>query len=55
MSRKKETLDIIDYTKTSLIGDVQKPTLYLIPILSEIALSLAVIADILQDKEEGAE
>ena len=53
MSREKETLDTIDLTKTALIGDIQKPSLYLIPILSEIALSLAVIADTLHEQEEG--
>lgn len=45
MSRVKETLDTIDDIKTGLIGDVSKPSLFLIPILSQIALSLAVIAD----------
>ena len=45
MSRWSETWDTIENTKTALIGDVQKPTLYIIPILSQIALSLAVIAD----------
>ena len=52
MSRTKETWDTIDETKTSLIGNVEKPALYLLPILSQIALSLAVIAD---KMTEGAE
>lgn len=45
MSRVKETENTIDDVKTSLIGNVEKPALYLLPILSQIALSLAVIAD----------
>ena len=45
MSRFKETWNTIDDVKTGLIGDASKPVLFLIPILSQIALSLAVIAD----------
>lgn len=52
MSRKKETLDTIENLETALIGNVKKPELYLLPILSEIAISLAVIADkLLKDSE----
>lgn len=45
MSRKQETLNTIDDLKTAMIGDVKKPVIYVIPILSQIAISLAVIAD----------
>ena len=45
MSRYKETWGTIDETKTAMIGDTKKPVLFLLPILSQIALSLAVIAD----------
>lgn len=45
MSREKETLYTIDETRSALIGDVKNPTIFLLPILSQIALSLAVIAD----------
>lgn len=49
MSRERETLHTIEETKTALIGDVKKASLYLLPILSQIALSLAVIADYMRD------
>ena len=52
MSREKETLYTIEETKTALIGDVKKATLYLLPILSQIALSLAVIADNIRGEAE---
>ena len=45
MNRVKETKTAINETKTALAGDAKKPILYLLPILAEIALSLAVIAD----------
>ena len=45
MNREKETIFTIDETKTAMIGDTQKPVLFLLPILAQIALSLAVIAD----------
>lgn len=45
MNRVKETITAINETKTALAGDAKKPILYLLPILAEIALSLAVIAD----------
>lgn len=45
MNRVKETLDSINYTKEAMYGSVEKPTLFLIPMLAQIALSLAVIAD----------
>lgn len=45
MSRVKDTLETIEYTKTELYGKVEKPVLYLLPMLAEIAISLAVIAD----------
>lgn len=53
MSRVKETLDTIDNTMNAMYGSVEKPTLFLIPILSQIALSIAVIAD--KCTEEDAE
>lgn len=53
MSRVKETWDTIDAIKTSPIGDVSKPLLFLIPILSQIALSLAVIADKMTGEESA--
>ena len=43
--REKETLYTIDKTRSALIGDVKNPTIFLLPILSQIALSLAMIAD----------
>ena len=52
MSREKETLYTIEETKTALVGDVKKATLYLLPILSQIALSLAVIADNMRGEAE---
>ena len=52
MSREKETIYTIEETKTALIGDVKKATLYLLPILSQIALSLAVIADNIRGEAE---
>jgi len=51
MRRVKDTWETIEETKTALIGDVKKPELYLIPLLSQIALSLAVIADKLTEDE----
>lgn len=53
MNRIKETLDTIDETKRAMYRSVEKPTLFLIPMLSQIALSLAVIAD--KCTEENAE
>ena len=53
MSREKETLDTIDGTKEALIGCVKNPVLFLLPILSEIALSLAVIADNMRGDQDG--
>lgn len=52
MSRQSETYDTIDAVKTGMIGTVEKPVLYLLPILSQIALSLAVIADKMKEGEE---
>lgn len=52
MSREKETLYTIEETKTALIGDVKKAPLYLLPILSQIALSVAVIADNIRGEAE---
>ena len=49
MSRTKETWDTIDDLKSAMIVDVKQPTLYLLPLLSQIALSLAVIADKMKD------
>ena len=55
MSREKETLYTIEETKTALIGDVKKGSLYLLPILSQIALSLAVIADCMGGEQNGCD
>lgn len=53
MSRVKETLDTIYDTKNAMYGgSVEKPELFLIPILSQIALSLAVIADKCTEEDE---
>lgn len=51
MSREKDTWKTIEETKTALIGDVKKPELYMLPLLSQMALSLAVIADKLTEDE----
>ena len=53
MSRESETLNTIGETMEMMIGDVQKPSLYLLPILSQIALSLAVIADCMMEGQDG--
>ena len=45
MSRVKDTIETIEYTKSDLYGKVEKPVLYLLPMLAEIAIPLAVIAD----------
>ncbi len=45
MSRVKQTLDTINYIGNVMYGSAENPTLFLLPILSQIALSLAVIAD----------
>lgn len=51
MNRVKDTWGTIEETKTALICDVKKPELYMLPLLSQIALSLAVIADKLTEDE----
>ena len=43
--REEETAKTISYLSESLNGRMEKPVLYLIPILNEIAFSLAVIAN----------
>lgn len=53
MSRVEDTFNTIDETKRAMYGSVEKPILFLIPMLSQIALSLAVIAD--KCTEEDAE
>lgn len=53
MSRVKETINTIDDVKLALIGKVDKPALYLIPVLCQIALSLAVIADEMSKDGDG--
>lgn len=55
MSRIRETLYTIDETKTALIGEVKKPELYLIPILCQISLSLATIADAMTKRNGEAD
>ena len=52
MSRLKETQDCIDDTYSNLIWNIDNPAQYLLPMLSEIALSLAMIADKLTDGKE---
>ena len=52
MSRLSETIDIISNTRQALMeGSVDKPALFLIPVLSEIAISLAFIADLMEEKQ----
>lgn len=52
MSREKETLETIENLKTSMIGTgFKQGELYLLPMLTEIALSLAVIADRMEGKD----
>ena len=51
MSRESETYFTIDQTKTALIGEVKQPVIVLIPLISQIALSLASIADSLKREE----
>ena len=53
MSRVSETSITIEGTSRSLIGEVKQPVIIALPLLAQIALSLAVIADIMT--EEGAE
>ena len=53
MSRYKETMDTIDNLKSSMIGNVDKPVLYTLPLLSQIALSLAMIADCMREEQDG--
>lgn len=53
MSRESETLHTIKDTMEMMTGDVQKAPLYLLPILSQIALSLAVIADCMREEQDG--
>ena len=49
MSRESATYDMISNLKTMLMGDIKIPELFLIPSLTEIAISLAVIADCLTE------
>lgn len=53
MSRESETLHTIKDTMEMMTGDAQKAPLYLLPILSQIALSLAVIADCMMEGQDG--
>ena len=53
MSRESETLNTIKDTMEMMTGDVQKASLYLLPILSQIALSLAMIADCMREGQDG--
>ena len=52
MSRVSETYEAIEGTKTMLYGSVEKPTLCLIPLLTQIALSLATIADSMKGADD---
>lgn len=52
MSREKETIETIENLKTSMIGTgFKQGTLCLLPMLTEIALSLAVIADRMEGRK----
>ena len=53
MSRESETLHTIKDTMEMMTGDVQKASLYLLPILSQIALSLAMIADCMREGQDA--
>ncbi len=53
MSRVKETLDAINYTGNIMYGSAEPTILFLLPTLSQIALSLAVIADKCTEEMEG--
>ena len=53
MSRESETIRTIKETMEMMTGDVKKAPLYLLPILSQIALSLAVIADCMTEGRDG--
>lgn len=52
MSRVEATRDTIGEIRIAMVEPIQKPVLYLIPILSEIAISLATIADKMCEKRE---
>lgn len=52
MSRVSETLDTMEIMKQALYGKVEKPVLHLIPILCQIALSLAEIADNMAERRQ---
>ena len=52
MSKVSDTYEMIDLVKTSLLaGEYRKPELALMPILCDIAISLAEIADSLKEKQ----
>ena len=51
--REEETAKTICYLSESLKGHMEHPVLLLIPILNEIAFSLAVIADEMREKRKN--
>ena len=51
MSRESDTYFTIDQIKTALIGEVDKTVIILLPLISQIAISLASIADSLNREE----
>ena len=54
MSRKKETLKTLHQLTTAMMhGEFNEGAICLLPILTEIALSLAVIADRMEGRKEG--
>lgn len=52
MSRTSDTYFTIEETKTALIGEVKQPVIVIIPLIAQIALSLASIADSLKREAE---
>ena len=53
MSRESETIRTIRETMEMMTGDVKKAPLYLLPILAQIACSLAMIADCMTEGRDG--
>lgn len=52
MSRVSETLFAIEETKNDLIGELKKPVIIIIPLLEQIAISLASIADSMKKEDK---
>ena len=54
MSRKKATLETMQQMTTAMMDeDFNEGAICLLPMLTEIALSLAVIADRMEGRKEG--